>query len=102
MRAYVDVPPPAAEFSLHRERLERQHPWRAAARFATTTLLLALLAYCVTVGWEVLQQLRAVRLLDLTDALRVVSVRDAILCVLGWKIAKELLRALIAVRQPPR
>jgi hypothetical protein len=101
MRAFVDVPPPAAEFSLHRERLERQ-PWRAAARSATTVVLLALLAYCVSVGWEVLQQLRSVRLLDLTDALRVVSVRDAILCVLGWKIAKELLRALIAVRHPPR
>lgn len=99
MRGFTDAPSSAAEFSLHRERLERQS-WRTAARSVSTLALLALLAYCISVAWDVLQQLSAVRLLDVTDALRVVSVRDAILCVLGWKIAKELLRALVAVRRP--
>ncbi|MCW5891747.1 MAG: hypothetical protein KIT14_14535 [bacterium] len=101
MWAFADVSPPAAEFSLHRERLERR-PWRAAARVATTVGLLVLLGYCVSVAWNVLEQLAAVRLLDVSDALRVVSVRDALLCLVGYKIAKELLRALLAARPFPR
>jgi len=64
------------------------------ARVAAVVAFLALLAYCVTTGWTVLGRLGGVKLADCRKVLDVVSVRDAILCFLGYRVGLELLRAL--------
>jgi len=89
--------------------------WEAAFPFAgpramavirecvRTTLVLALvvlLFYCVATAWSVLGQLGEVKLVDCRRALNLVSVRDVILCVLGYRIGTELVRAAIRFRRP--
>jgi hypothetical protein len=71
-----------------------------AARWGTTLAFLALFAYCTRTAWGVLCQLGHVTLAEGLEAFRVVSVRDAILCVVGYQIGKELLAAVLRNRRP--
>jgi hypothetical protein len=71
---------------------------RRALPIASTVALLVVFGYCMSVAWDVLHDLGRVSLADLTQALRVVSVRDAILCVVGYRVGRELLVALLQRR----
>ena len=46
-----------------------------------------------------LQGLGRVSVADVAQALRVVTVRDAILCVVGYRIGRELLTAMLHTRR---
>ena len=46
-----------------------------------------------------LQDLGRVSVADVAQALRVVSVRDAILCMVGYRIGRELLVTLLQTRR---
>jgi len=71
------------------------------ARGLAVVALLSLLAYCLHAAWIVLRQLEHVTLTDFKHALDVVSVRDAVLCVVGYKVGTELLRAVVRSRRAP-
>ena len=72
---------------------------REAVRAAAVLGLIALLGYSVLTAWTVLSQLEHVTLAECKHALDVVSVRDALLCVLGYRIGTELLRAVVRARR---
>src|SRR5262245_20147749 len=67
---------------------------RKVARNAFVLAALGLVAYAMVSAWHVIGDLRAVRLSDVAHALDSVSVGDAILCVVGYKVGAELLRAV--------
>jgi hypothetical protein len=71
---------------------------RGGIRALATAALLVVFAYCVWTAWDVLQGLGRVSLADMAQGLRVVSVRDAILCVIGYRVGRELLTALLQRR----
>ena len=73
---------------------------RLAARWGTTLAFLGLFAYCARTAWGVLGQLGHVTLAEGLEAFRVVSVRDTILCLVGYQIGKELLAAVLRNRRP--
>ena len=72
---------------------------RSAVRSAALVALLVVFAYCTQIAWGVLQDLARVSLADLTHALPVVSVRDAILCIVGYRIGRELVVAVVQRRR---
>lgn len=74
---------------------------RGVLRIAGTAALLVVFGYCMKTAWDVLQDLGRVSLADTAQALRVVSVRDAILCVLGVRVGRELVTALLQRRSGP-
>ena len=71
---------------------------RRAVRVLATAALLVVFGYCGFTAWGVLQGLARVSLADTAQALRVVSVRDAILCMVGYRVGRELLTALLQRR----
>jgi hypothetical protein len=71
---------------------------RKTARAVATAAVLVLFGYCLRTAWDVLQGLGRVSVADVAQALRVVSVRDAILCLVGYRIGRELLAALVSRR----
>ena len=71
---------------------------RRALRVASTAALLVVFGYCMKTAWGVLQDLGRVSLADMAQALRVVSVRDAILCIVGMRVGRELVTALLQRR----
>jgi hypothetical protein len=71
---------------------------RGGIRGIATAALLVVFAYCVWTAWGVLQGLGRVSLADMAQGLRVVSVRDAILCMIGYRVGRELLIALLQRR----
>ena len=73
---------------------------RQMVRWGTTLAFVALFAYCARTAWGVLGQLGHVTLAEGLEAFRVVSVRDAILCMVGYQIGKELLAAVLRNRRP--
>ena len=72
---------------------------RRALRVATTALLLVAFAHCLRTAWDVLEDLGRVSVADVAQALRVVSVRDAILCMVGYRIGRELLTMAVQTRR---
>jgi hypothetical protein len=72
---------------------------RRTARAAATAGVLILFGYCLRTAWDVLQGLGRVSVADVAQALRVVTVRDAILCVVGYRIGRELLTAMLSTRR---
>jgi len=75
---------------------------RRALRIAGTAALLVVFGYCMKTAWGVLQDLGRVSLADTPQALRVVSVRDAILCIVGVRVGRELVTALLQRRSDRR
>jgi hypothetical protein len=71
---------------------------RRSVRIAATAALLVVFGYCVGTAWGVLHGLGRVSLADMAQALRVVSVRDAILCLVGYRVGRELLTAFLQRR----
>jgi hypothetical protein len=72
---------------------------REIARGVAVLGLLVLLVYCLHAVWMVLRQLEHVTLAEIKHALDVVSVRDAVLCVVGYRVGTELLRAVVRARR---
>ena len=72
--------------------------FRALVRHVATAALLVVFGYCAWTAWGVLQGLGRVSLADMAQGLRVVSVRDAILCLVGYRVGRELLTALLQRR----
>lgn len=66
-----------------------------AGRFAAACLLALGFLYCGTVAYNVIQDLREVKLIELRAVLNRVSVGDAILTWFAWVFGRELLRALV-------
>ena len=77
-------------------------PTRRVLRIAATAALLVVFGYCMRTAWGVLQDLGRVTLADTVQALRVVSVRDAILCIVGVRVGRELVSALLQRRNERR
>ena len=77
-------------------------PTRRFLRIAGTAALLVVFGYCMKTAWDVLQDLGRVSLADTAQALRVVSVRDAILCIVGVRVGRELVSALLLQRRNER
>ena len=73
---------------------------RDVARGAVVIAALVMVVYCVETAWAVLGELRTVKLVDCSRALTVISVRDAVLCLVGWRLGTELLRAVVRTRRP--
>jgi hypothetical protein len=73
---------------------------RDCIRFAAVVGLLALFVYRMRTAWDVLGDLGHVKLMDCRSEMNVVSVRDAVLCVVGYRIGTELLRAVVRARRP--
>jgi len=90
---------PSFEASFGLPGFGAHHAVREVVRGVAVLAFLALLAYCVHAGWTVLRQLELVTLADIKHALDLVSVRDAILCVIGYRIGTELLRAVVRMRR---
>jgi len=83
--------------------LTRETPLRTLVRemlgVVAAVGLLVILVVCAQTGWQVLQTLGQVKLSDATHALSVISVRDAVLCVVGYRIAMRLVQVLIRNRR---
>ena len=74
-------------------------PIRRAVRVPLTLGLLVAFAYCAHTAWHVLNGLSQISLADMAHTLHVVSVRDLILCAVGWRLGRELLVALLRGRR---
>jgi hypothetical protein len=72
---------------------------RDVTRAAVVVAFLVVLTYCLRTAWDVLGELSKVKLVDCKNALTVISVRDAVLCVVGYRIGAELLRAVVRARR---
>jgi hypothetical protein len=69
---------------------------REIGRIGAGCFAILALLYCCIVGWGVIQDLREVKLLELRQVLRRVSVGDAVLSWIGYVFARDLLRAIVA------
>ena len=72
---------------------------RDALRLAIVAGAIFMVIYCLETAWSVLGELRSVKLSDCSRALTVISVRDAILCLVGWRLGTELLRAVVRAKR---
>ena len=83
--------------------LTNESPFRTLVREALGVVaavgLLVVLVFCAQTAWQVLQVLGQVKLSDATHALSVISVRDAVLCVVGYRIAMRLVQVFIRNRR---
>jgi len=71
---------------------------RRLGRALVAVLAVVAFAYCARAGWEVLQALRQVRLAELRQAAELLSVGDVLLCLIGYGLGKEILKAAIQRR----
>jgi hypothetical protein len=71
---------------------------RDVARFAGSCVLLLSVLYCCTVGWAVVQDLREVKLIELRQVFRTVSIGDALLTWFGYVLVRDVVRGLIERR----
>jgi hypothetical protein len=67
---------------------------RGVGRIVARVLMTFAFLYCAVVGWDVVQKLREVKLSELREVLRLVSVGDALLLWIGCSLAREIIRAL--------
>jgi hypothetical protein len=66
----------------------------ALGRVIALALLAIGLCYLGGVAWGVLQELRAVKLQEFREILRIVSVGDALLMAFGYVVVRDLIRAI--------
>jgi hypothetical protein len=67
---------------------------RGVGRIVARALVTFAFLYCALVGWDVVQKLREVKLSELREVLRLVSVGDALLLWIGCSLAREIIRSL--------
>src|SRR5262249_5559310 len=68
---------------------------RKYLRHALTLVALLVTAFCARTGWYVLQDLQRIKLAELRHVPEVLTVGDVVLCLVGYSIGRELLRALL-------
>lgn len=66
-----------------------------AGRMAGALLVALVLLFCGAVAFDVIQDLREVKLIELRAVLHRVSVGDAILTWLAWVVGRDLLRSIV-------
>lgn len=81
--------------TLNTERL------REAGAFAVKVVLVLAFLYTASIAWELIQELRNVKLYQLRDVLRIASVGDLILLWAAYALSREFIRALGRRRNPP-
>jgi hypothetical protein len=83
--------------------LTRETPLRTLVRemlgVVAAVGLLVILVVCAQTGWQVLQTLGQVKLSDASHALQIISVRDAVLCVVGYRVAMRLVQVFVRSRR---
>ena len=83
--------------------LTRETPLRTLVRemlgVVAAVGLLVILVVCAQTGWQVLQTLGQVKLSDASHALQIISVRDAVLCVVGYRVAMRLVHVFVRSRR---
>lgn len=72
---------------------------KAIARALVVVGFVALFAYSLSRAWFVLGELGHVKLVELRNVLEVVTMRDAILCVVGYRLGSDLLNAALRARR---
>ncbi|HSV08836.1 MAG TPA: hypothetical protein VLI07_20135 [Candidatus Binatus sp.] len=88
---------PAAAIELTRETPLRT--LREMLGVVAAVGLLVILVVCAQTGWQVLQTLGQVKLSDASHALQIISVRDAVLCVVGYRVAMRLVQVFVRSRR---
>jgi len=66
-----------------------------AGRVVAAVLLTVAVLYCAGVAYDVVQDLRGIKLIELRAILHRVSVGDALLTWLAWVLGRDLLRAAL-------
>lgn len=84
-----------APFSLDAERL------RELGRFGMKAVILAAFVYTASIGWDLVQELREVKLYQLRQVLRIASVGDLLLVWVAYLLFREFVRAFGRRREPP-
>ncbi len=74
---------------------------REVSRAAFLALLGIAFLYAASVGWNLIQELRAVKLYQLRQVFRVASVGDVLLLWAAYALLREFLRAMGRRRQHP-
>lgn len=75
-------------------RITAEHMGRAGRTLAACLFAVALL-YCGSVAWDVLEQLRELKLIEVRAVLYRVSIGDALLTWLAYVFGRELLRSVL-------
>lgn len=63
-------------------------------RLGIALVAVVVVAFCTLTAWQVLIELRRIRLAEYRHVLDVLTVGDVILCLLGYGLGKELLRTV--------
>ena len=74
-------------------------PFRRVGRVVIVLTALLVVAYAFVRGNRVLAELQHVSLAEYRRALDLVSVGDALLCFVGFRLALELIRAVAGMRR---
>ncbi len=75
---------------------------REVGRFALRGLIFAAFVYTATIGWDLIQELREVKLYQLRQVLRIASVGDLLLLWGAYALFREFVRAMGRRRESPR
>lgn len=76
--------------------------FRDASRFAFRTVILLAFLYTASIGWDLIQELRTVKLYELRQVLRIASVGDLLLLWGAYLLAREFIRAMGRQRSSSR
>jgi len=68
-------------------------------RVAVVVAALAALVYCGEAAWDVLMELRAIRLSQCRKLLDALTVGDVVLCLVGWGLGREIVRVVVNHRR---
>ncbi len=83
-------------FPLDGERL------REIGRGALKGLILLAFLYTASIGWDLIQDLREVKLYQLRQVLRIASIGDVLLLWAAYALLREFVRAMGRRRELPR
>lgn len=83
-------------FSLDAERV------REIGRFGLKALILVAFLYTASIGWDLIQELRQVKLYEFRQVLRIATVGDLLLLWAAYALFREFVRALGRRRELPR
>ena len=75
---------------------------RDVSRFALRTVILLAFLYTASIGWDLIQDLRTVKLYELRQVLRIASVGDLLLLWGAYLLAREFIRAMGRQRSSSR
>jgi len=68
---------------------------RKYLRRALALVAMLVTVFCARTGWYVLQDLQRIKLVELRHVLDVLTVGDVVVCLVGYGVGRELLRAVL-------